>query len=162
MQGSSERTNGRLNSWGLAVDRLVDFLTLAASAATAIGVIIAARQLGLSKEQARIQFEDGLNAQYRSIVQHLPVEALLGEALSPEAHRAALPYFYHYFDLCNEQAFLRKRGRIGSATWENWKEGIEQNCRRPAFAAAWADVSRRAPESFDDLRVMVPVLRLPA
>lgn len=142
------------------MEQLVAYLTLAASAATAIGVIIAARQLGLSKEQARTQFEDGLNAQYRSIVQNLPVEALLGESLSPDVARAALPYFYHYFDLCNEQAFLRKQGRIGAATWANWMEGIEQNCRRPAFATAWAEVSSRAPESFDDLRVMVPVLRI--
>lgn len=141
------------------MEPVVEILTLVASLATAVGVIIAARQLGLSKEQARIQFEDGLNAQYREIVQHLPVEAMLGEPLAADSSKSALPYFYHYFDLCNEQAFLRRLGRISPSTWDNWKEGIEQNCSRPAFAAAWAEISRRAPESFDDLREQVPALK---
>jgi len=63
------------------VDQLVALLTLAASAATAFGVILAAWQLRLTKEQARIQFEDGLNAQYRECIRHLPVRAMLGEPL---------------------------------------------------------------------------------
>jgi hypothetical protein len=37
----------------------------------------------------------------------LPVEALLGEPLTPAAQASHLGAFYHHFDLSNEQAFTR-------------------------------------------------------
>jgi hypothetical protein len=42
------------------------------SVATAIGVGIAAWQLRVTKQQEQAQFEDGLNAQYRTIASTLP------------------------------------------------------------------------------------------
>jgi hypothetical protein len=134
----------------------IEIVGATASVATAVGVLIAGWQLYLAKRQAVTQFEDQLAGQYREIARRLPLEALLGEALDDAAHVLALQNFYHYFDLSNEQAFLRKQGRITTGTWSNWHEGIEQNFRRPAFARAWAEVSARAPESFNDLRELVP------
>lgn len=120
--------------------------------ATALGVLIAGWQLWLAKRQAVTTFEDQLGGQYREIARRLPIEALLGETLDERAYAEALPSFYHYFDLSNEQAFLHRQRRIRKRTWAEWREGIEQNLSRPAFARAWAEVSARSPESFNDLR----------
>jgi hypothetical protein len=141
------------------VTTTTDFITAVASAATAVGVLLAAAQLWLAARQATTQFEDGLNAQYREIARRLPVAALLGEALPEDAYQDALPHFYHYFDLSNEQAFLHLKGRVRPSTWKNWLEGIEQNLSRPAFRRAWAEISHRAPESFNELRGLVQIAR---
>lgn len=130
-----------------------------AAAATALGVLVAVWQLWLTHRQATIQFEDQMSSQYREIIRRLPIGALLGESLQPAAHAAALKDFYHYFDLSNEQAYLHERSRITKKTWAEWREGIEQNLRRPAFAAAWEEISRRAPESFNELRRLVSAIR---
>ena len=130
----------------------LEIVSAAASVATALGIFLAAGQLYFSSRQAMTQFEDQLSGQYREIARRLPLEALLGETLSEEAHASALSDFYDYFDLSNEQAFLRRQGRVSTVTWSNWLEGIQENLRRPAFARAWNEVRRRAPDSFDELR----------
>lgn len=60
-----------------------DIVGLATSIVTAIGVIVAARQLTLSKRQTRTQFEDDLAREYRALVERMPVKALFGEVLEP-------------------------------------------------------------------------------
>lgn len=111
----------------------LDVLGALASAATAVGVGIAASQLFATRRQAVAAFEDSLASQYRSIIERLPIEALLGEPIDGTLRSASLAHFYRYFDLCNEQAFLHKRGRISEQTWKTWKDGILSNLRRPAF-----------------------------
>jgi hypothetical protein len=130
-----------------------------ASIATAIGVLVAGWQLVLSKRLASMQFEDDMAAQYRELIRRIPVGALLGEEISEEDYRGALPAFYHYFDLSNEQAFLHERGRIAHSTWNEWRSGIHQNLARPAFLKAWNEVSTRAPDSFDELRRVLAVVQ---
>jgi hypothetical protein len=130
------------------------------SIATAVGVTFAAIQLWMTRQQAVLQFEDSLAVQYRDVVRRLPVEAFLGESLSDERQAAALKDFIHYFDLSNEQAFLRQKKRVRRNTWREWEEGIVQNMKRPAFAQAWTHVSSRAPESFNELRALVGEGRL--
>jgi len=125
-----------------------------ASVATAAGVILAAWQLELSRRQATTQFEDNLNMQYREIIRRIPIYALLGAKLDPAEHQKALADFYHYFDLSNEQAFLMQQGRIRKRTWKDWQEGIAQNLSKPAFAAAWQEITSRST-SFDDLKELV-------
>jgi hypothetical protein len=134
----------------------VDLVRAAASIATALGIFAAGWQLYLTKRQAVTQFEDQLTSQYREIARRLPLIALLGEELDDPAYEAALPDFYHYFDLSNEQAFLRRQRRITPRTWSNWLDGIQQNLRRPSFARAWAEVCSRAPDSFTELRKLMP------
>lgn len=129
-----------------------EVLAAISNAATAIGVGVAASQLFIARRQATTTFEDSLTNQYRSIISHIPVEALFGEPLSLKAQASLLPHFYRYFDLCNEQIFLRKKNRITDKTWQNWVDGIKSNMSRPAFATAWAETARRAPDDFDHLR----------
>jgi hypothetical protein len=92
---------------------------------------------------------------------NIPVEALFGECLQTEQQQRHLPDFYRYFDLCNEQAFLFERGRVTRTTWCNWREGIESNLTKPAFAAAWTEVSTRAPDDFRALRKLAKCVGSP-
>lgn len=127
-----------------------------ASVATALGVAFAGAQLVIMQRQSRAQFEDSLNAQYRSIVARIPLPALLGERLSEEELGESLRAFYDYFDLSNEQAFLDDQGRLSPSTWQNWHEGIMQHLERPAFAQAWQRLSPHLNGSFDELRQLLP------
>lgn len=106
----------------------------------------------LSRRQATTQFEDGLVQQYRNLLHRIPVSALLGEPLNHETQRTHLDDFYHYFDLCNEQAFLREQQRISAPTWAMWSDGIRTNMSRPAFAAAWEEVKAKSNGDFAELR----------
>lgn len=134
----------------------LEILNAVSSIATAVGVAVAASQLLASRKQAVTTFEDTLSNQYRMLVERFPVEALFGEPLNQEDQVGLLPHFYRYFDLCNEQAFLQNHGRISAGTWKNWKEGIVGNMSRPAFAAAWEIVARRAGKDFSELRALCP------
>ena len=137
----------------------LQYLSGASSLATAVGVILAWWQLRATKQQAQSTFEDSLTSQYRRIVHDLPLAALLGEPLGTKELRDALPTFYRYFDLCNEQVFLRGKDRIRADTWVEWTEGIKQNFDRPAFSAAWSEIDARSDGSFDDLRRLLTTMK---
>jgi len=128
------------------------YLQAAAEVATALGVFFAGWQLLAAKRQSITEFEDSLGREYREIAQRLPVEALLGGSLDESELKEALDCFYHYIDLSNEQTFLRMNGRVTRETWRNWADGIRGNLSRPAFRAAWEEISRRATDSFSELR----------
>ena len=136
----------------------LDILSAAANVATAIGVGVAAWQLFFARRQATTSFEDSLTSQYRTLIERIPMQALLGEPMNAQDLQGLLPHFYRYFDLCNEQAFLHKNGRVSKETWENWKDGMLSNLQRPAFGSAWSEVARRAPNDFDHLRELCPPL----
>lgn len=127
-----------------------------ASVATALAVIFAAWQIWLSKKQATTAFEDFLSREYRELAGRLPTKALLGEPLTDSEHEESFDEMYHYFDLCNEQAFLAGKGRISGVTWKFWRDGILTNIRRPAFERAWSEVARRSGGDFSELRAIAP------
>lgn len=126
--------------------------TAIAAAFTAWGAWAAVRQLRLLEKQSVTSFEDELVREYRAIIKEMPVAALLGAELKDEAFKASLMGFYRYFDLCNQEAFLKSQGRISEATWALWEEGIKGNMARPAFARAWVEISSQATGDFDALR----------
>jgi len=131
-------------------------LSALANVATAIAVIVAAWQLLLSQQQSVTTFEDSLAKEYRDIAATLPVKALLGEPLTEAEHTDKFDEFYRYFDLFNQQVFLRKSGRVSDKTWGFWKDGIGSNLKRPAFARAWSDVAARCNGDFSELRAIFP------
>jgi hypothetical protein len=133
----------------------IDVPTIAA-VVSATGVVFAGWQLYLFQQIAKTQFEDQLSSQYRAIIRLLPVEALLGGELTETEFLAALPVFFHYFDLCNEQEYLFRRKRVRSRTWNEWKDGIQQNLALPAFEKAWRQIAARADNSFEGLRSICP------
>jgi hypothetical protein len=128
-----------------------EYLAVAATVATAIGIMLAYWQLRQAGEQAMIAFEDGLTEQYRRIIRDLPMAALLDDPIDEAELRDSLSVFYQYFDLSNEQAFLRSRGRIRGKTWGDWEEGIRQNARLRAFQAAWRTIRCKRPDVFDEI-----------
>jgi len=134
--------------------QILEVLSALSSIATAFGVGVAAYQLRITRKQSVTTFEDSLTAQYRQVASTLPLTALLGESLTNEEHDAHLQYFYRYFDLCNEQAFLHKCGRISKSTWDFWKDGILTNLHRPAFATAWQEIASKANDDFGELRLL--------
>jgi hypothetical protein len=81
--------------------------------------------------------------------------------LTNDVIRNQLRAFYNYFDLSNEQAFLADRKRLRHETWQNWKEGIEENMGRPAFRQAWQLLEPDLDGSFTDLKGLIRSL-LPA
>jgi hypothetical protein len=123
-----------------------------ASLATAFGVGIAAWQLWASRKIAQTTFEDSLDQQYRKIVMQIPVDALLGRAIPDEEKRKVREKIYNYLDLCNEQAYLRKKARITKARWKEWNEGIAINIKKPAFKEVWDEVKGEAPATFSSLK----------
>ena len=132
-------------------------LSALGSVATAFGAIAAAWQLFLVHKQSITTFEDAFAKEYRQLAAELPTKALLGEPLNDEEHTKHFDEMYHYFDLCNEQAFLQKAGRISEKTWTFWRDGIASNMRRPAFARAWQEISSRANGDFSELRALFPL-----
>ncbi len=133
----------------------VAILSALGSVATGIAVIVAAWQLYLVHRQSVSNFEDSFAKEYRALAARLPTKALLGEPLSNREHAEHFDEMYHYFDLCNEQAFQHKNGRISSKTWLFWREGIASNLARPAFARAWCEIAARANDDFSELRELL-------
>lgn len=117
-------------------------VTIAGVPVALVGLWLAYRQMAAQSELQAATYEDGFVGEYRKLVQQIPTKALLGEALTEQERADALNEFYHYIDLCNEQAYQARMGRIRKATWKEWKSGIEGNLRRPEFARAWP-TSRR-------------------
>src|SRR4051794_37241988 len=96
-----------------------------AGLATAVGVLFVAGQLLLGRSQARTTFEDDVAAQYRRLIKPALAPALL--ARLPDEDRGPIEGFYEYFDLSNEEVFLRTQGRVRRRTWVEWSNGIEEN-----------------------------------
>ncbi|MEO8217023.1 MAG: hypothetical protein ABI718_08065 [Acidobacteriota bacterium] len=127
--------------------------TAVGSFATALMVGAAAIQIWLGTKQAKIKFEDGLVKEYRDLLAQMPVDVLLQKESALEYAESHLALFYRYIDLCNEQVFLRTKGRIQDDTWQEWRAGILSNLSRPGFDAAWKAVQKKTL-SFMELRCL--------
>lgn len=119
-----------------------------ASFATAVSVGIAAWQIRESRKLAQTTFEDSLDKQYRSLVMQIPVDVLIGKPIPDEKKREVREIIYNYLDLCNEQAYLRKKKRVTKTRWNEWNEGIRDNISKPAFKEVWEEIKRDAPSTF--------------
>jgi hypothetical protein len=130
--------------------------TMFGSIGTAIGVFYAWRQIKLMHRQGVTTFEDSIAREYRDLAAKLNPKALLGESLTEEEYQNNFDEFYHYIDLCNEQAFLHQQNRISSETWKFWEDGIKSNLQRPAFRRAWNEIAKKVPSEFSELRRLIP------
>lgn len=137
----------------------IEFFTLIAAAATAVGTIITAVGVSLARQQikaserlSQTQFEDGLAREYREVILQIPVKALLGESLNLEEQNKVLHSFYRYVNLTNDQIFLRQQGRVNLEAWQNWRDGIKSLMAMPAFPDSWKYIKDRPTTEFDELR----------
>lgn len=141
-----------------------EWLTLAATLATAVGVGIAAAALYLQRRQAISAFEADLTQEFRAILKEIPVAALIRRDQS--SYEIAnllrdLGPFYRYIDLSNEQAFLAKKGVVRPDTWKEWEAGIKSMLSRPAMKRAYEIIMATNREDFGELRDLVPPDREP-
>jgi hypothetical protein len=135
----------------------LEIITAAGSLGTCVGVGCAWYQLREQARQSTTAFEDELAREYRQVAADLPVRSMLGDRLSDEElnNEELLTAFMRYFDLSNSQVFLRKKRRISAETWAEWEEGIRDNLKQPAFAAAWRIVEDRRQDCFADMRKLL-------
>ncbi len=125
-----------------------------ASLATAAGVVLVWYQLVLGRKQTRTALEDDLNREYRVISAELPASAFFDvpdATLPVRAWQEDVVSYMRYFDLSNQQVFLRIERRISAKTWQLWADGIGDNLSREAFGLAWNYVRQHSPRSFNEL-----------
>ena len=117
-----------------------------ASFATAAGAAFVGLQVQGARRQLRDQFEQKFVDRYNRIIARVPLTVILGEeenVTDAKAQRA----FYDYYELCEEEVYYRKLGRVSKATWRDWWYGISHNFQHQAFYAAWQNLSNEsAPE----------------
>jgi hypothetical protein len=99
-------------------------------------------------------FEDDLAREYRELAARLPAAAFF----DVEDPRRPLPpleecleHYVRYFDLSNQQVFLRMERRVGRKTWGLWADGIRDNLERAGFHAAWEYIRRHSERSYNEL-----------
>jgi hypothetical protein len=132
---------------------------LLSSAATAVGVGITAYQIYVSRALCVTQFEDGFAKEYREITAKIPTRALLGAALNDDEKKEHFDDLFRYFDLCNEQIFLRQKNRIRPETWKFWSDGMKSNFKKPAFRWAWdemeSELNKTGATDYSEFRKLV-------
>lgn len=79
-----------------------------------------------SLEQAQLSLYAEYTRRYQSFVMGVPDDVYFGNAtVTPNT----LKYVQVYFDLCDEEYLLYKRGLIDDVVWQTWKEGMEFTIR---------------------------------
>jgi hypothetical protein len=99
-----------ITCYALAIMTIIETLAALANIATAAAVVVGAWQLVLVHRLSVTNFENTFSKEYRELAAKLPTKALLGEEFTDDEHAKHFDEMYHYFDLCNEQAFLRSLG----------------------------------------------------
>lgn len=136
---------------------LMALLNEFAPLATGFGVLLAAWAIWLRRSLAQSSFEDALAKEYRELIRAIPVDVLLGknfrEVAPGDKCESVRETIFNYLDLCNEQIYLRKKGRIRRSTWQEWAEGMSLNLKLPMFLEVWEEVKSTAPGMFSELQI---------
>lgn len=121
--------------------------------ATAIAAVIAAISLGVSAFQTRLSrriaetaFEDSIDQQYRELAKEIPVDVLIDSCT--QVCTRTREVIFNYLDLCNQQVYLRAKGRISADRWADWCEGIQENLGKRAILSVWSEVRDKASFSY--------------
>lgn len=104
---------------------IIETLAALANIATAAAVVVGAWQLVLVHRLSVTNFENTFSKEYRELAAKLPTKALLGEEFTDDEHAKHFDEMYHYFYLCNEQAFLCSLGsrfRQNMDILEGWNQ----------------------------------------
>lgn len=131
---------------------LIEVINPFAPLATMAGVIIAIILIWQFHSQSVTTFEDSFAKEYRELSRLFPARVLLGDDITKEEMNNLFDEFFSYFDLSNEQIFLRQIGRIRDETWIFWCDGINSNFRKPAFQRAWEKFENMKTSEFSELR----------
>ena len=118
---------------------------------TATGVCVGAWQLRSSQRLALTAFEDSVDQQYRALAATIPMDVWLARTPPADVPARTREAIFRYFDLCNEQVFLRRTGRVSSTRWVVWEDGIRHHMRVPAIDAVWTEVVDGSSGYFGEL-----------
>jgi hypothetical protein len=121
-----------------------EVVTTVANVATAAGIFAVGWQLVLNRRQMMAEFERTFGERYERIIRDVPLPMLIGQVEDPTNDATALRAFFDYFELCEEELYYRRQGKVSRSTWKDWWEGIALNFRRPAFRTAWAHLKDAA------------------
>jgi len=140
-------------------DHISTIIQAVTAGATVALFFVAWLQIKSLRKQVTTALEDGLTAQYRRIMEYIPVEIWLNDELKElrddERRNNCRDAIYRYIDLSQEQAFLYKIHRVSDETWVEWSEGIKSNMALKAFQGVWEEVSEKHPHHFNELRELL-------
>jgi hypothetical protein len=117
-------------------------------AATGLGaVFVAAVSILVTlkgiRDQLWLHMFSEYTKRYSEIVKSLPSESrrpgsdFRFEELSHEAQGEMLNVVRAYLNLCSEEYYLHRRGRIDRETWALWRLGMEETFRLPWMRQTW-------------------------
>lgn len=119
---------------------LGELIALAAALAAAALVVVTLK--GIRDQLWMMTFAE-YTRRYSEIMDGLPFEARrpggnfsLSGLPDPERQRV-LGITRKYLNLCSEDLFLTRKGKIDKETWTIWKTGIKDTMRLPCFQGAW-------------------------
>lgn len=133
---------------GGAVRTVIALADTVAQWATAVGAAFVAFQLWQTQRALRSTYERTFVERYERIIANVPLlavlEGRLPENMSGEQADAIERAFFDYFELCEEELYFRKLGRISRRTWAEWWDGIALHFCNEAFAASLENLKNRS------------------
>ena len=96
------------------------------------------KQLKAIRDELWLSTFSNYTKRYQEIVERLPMGAFsTKKELDKDKVDGALPLFRSYFNLCSEEFYLNRIGRLQSVVWSTWQEEMQMHFRYPAFTEAW-------------------------
>jgi hypothetical protein len=78
---------------------------------------------------------------YQDIITKIPIKSFSdSDQLSENELKANLSNFRAYFNLCSEEYYLNRIGKLRDIVWFTWDEEMRKCMRYPAFRKAWEHV----------------------
>lgn len=128
--------------------------TLALSAAVIVSFYFSSRTLREIRNQQRISIFSEYTGRFSYIIRELPYSAFDTKAsalktLSKDERGRTMALVSSYFDLCSEEYYLSKLGKVDSETWSLWERGLVHTVRLPTFRDVWKKIkTEKYDESF--------------
>lgn len=127
----------------MSADAIVALAQVAAVLVAAFAIVVTLK--GLRNQLWVVVFTE-YTKRYADIVKDLPSEARRPNGqfdltkLSGDDHERAYNAMRGYLNLCSEEFFLHKKGRIDDETWRIWTLGMEDTMRPPWFRKTWEEI----------------------
>jgi len=94
-----------------------------------------------ARRATRLQMFTEYTRRYQEIMLMIPLSAFGEEydfaALEERERAETLAAMRAFFDMCSEELFLNKKGKLEPAVWRYWRNGMTDLLRHPAFKVAW-------------------------
>jgi hypothetical protein len=155
-----------LQQRGCNILTVSDVIQIVSTAILVVSIIIAyyfsSKTLKEVRDQMQISVFSEYTMRYSEIIRDLPDAAsneklsALEEASQEEKNRI-MGLMRAYFDLCSEEYYLNKMGRIDQETWSRWERGLFYTVRLATFVDAWESIRKEAYEK-DFLNYMDEIL----